>query len=288
MWPEFASLWPDLRAIGGDSVVLAGGYGLFLKQTWLPAHPEVPTIIPLARWVDSTPRGTNDFDFVVGVGLIASAELQTKVRALLAARGFKPKDPMWQFEKPLGDGRSIIVDIHAPHPADADKRVKVEQRRVKSKPSLGKQGLHGRADPESIGFDLYPFCFEMNGLLIATPNPVTWCSMKLAAMRDQHLKSENAGLSAAERREVRQKAIKHAMDVCRIAAMTTRDERDGTDDVIRSIHDAAPFKQAASIVSGYFQPEGWGSVVVESFWTSSDLQLIRDMLSAWFKEEETP
>lgn len=283
MWPEFFALWPELQAVGAGSVVLAGGYGLFLKQTWLLAHPEVPTIISLAQWLDSTPRGTNDFDFVIGVDLIASADAQVKVRAMLEKHGFKPKSPMWQFEKPLGGGLSIVVDIHAPHPAEADKGVKVEQGRVKRKPSLGAQALHGRADPESIGFDLRPFRFEMDGRSIATPNPVTWCSMKLTAMRDQRVKSEDARLSPAERKEIRNKAVKHALDVCRVVALTTRDERDGTAEVIRCIEDAAPFKQAASIAAEYFQPEGWGPTVVEFAWAPDDLRLIRDTLAAWFK-----
>ena len=282
MWAEFASLWPELQVIGAGSVVLAGGYGLFLKQTWLAAHPEVPTIISLAQWIDSTPRGTNDFDFVIGVDLIASAEAQREVRSMLEKHGFKPKDPMWQFEKPLVVGR-IVVDIHAPHPTEADKGVKVEQRRVKLKASWGGGALHGRADPESIGFDLQPFLFKIDGLSIATPNPITWCSMKLTAMRDQRLKSENANLSAEERQEIRKKAVKHAMDVCRIVAMTTRDERDAVAEVIRSIQQSAPFKQAASIAAEYFQPDGWGSAVVEFAWSPDDLQLIRDTLAAWFK-----
>lgn len=284
MRTEFASLWPELQAIGGDSVVLAGGYGLFLKQTWLLAHPKVSTIISLGQWPDSTPRGTNDFDFVIGVDLIASADAQMKVRAMLEKHGFKPKSPMWQFEKPLGAGRSIVVDIHAPHPTEADKGVKVEQGRVKRKPSLGEQALHGRADPESIGFDLQPFRFEMDGLSVATPNPITWCSMKLTAMRDQRVKSEDTRRSPAERQASRKIAVKHALDVCRIVAMTTRAERDATPEVIGTIRESPSFAQAASIAAEYFQPEGWGSTVVEFAWAPADLQLIRETLSTWFKE----
>ncbi len=283
MWSEFFALWPELQAVGAGSVVLAGGYGLFLKQTWLLAHPDVPTIISLAQWIDSTPRGTNDFDFVIGVDLIASAEAQMKVRSLLATLGFKPKDPMWQFEKPLGDGRSIVVDIHAPHPTDADQGVKVERRRVKRKHSLGEQSLHGRADPEAVGFDLHACRFELDGLSIVTPNPVTWCSMKLAAMRDQRLKSEDLRLSAEDRKAIREKAAKHAKDVCRVVAMTTREERDGADAVLQAIRGESPIKQAVSIVAEYFQPEGWGTTVVEFAWAPADLQLIRDTLVAWFK-----
>ncbi len=68
----------------------------------------------------------------------------------------------------------------------------------------------------------------MDGLTVITPNPVTWCSMKLAAMRDQRVKSEDTRLSPEGQKENRKKAVKHAMDVCRVVAMTTRAERDAS------------------------------------------------------------
>ena len=34
LWPHFVPLWTDLRKIA-PGLLLAGGYGLFLKQQWL-------------------------------------------------------------------------------------------------------------------------------------------------------------------------------------------------------------------------------------------------------------
>ena len=34
LWPHFVPLWTDLRSIA-PRLLLAGGYGLFLKQQWL-------------------------------------------------------------------------------------------------------------------------------------------------------------------------------------------------------------------------------------------------------------
>lgn len=285
MRPVFNALWPDLKAVGGNSLLLAGGYGLFLKQNWLIAHPEVPTVVPLAQWPYPNSRGTKDFDFVIGIDLIASAEIQGRILAALHKHGFEAKEPMWQFEKNLGESRSILVDIHAPPPPQGYAGVEVVQRRVKRKPSLGSKGIHGRADAEAVGFDLHPFCFESEGLSVTTPNPVTWCSMKLAAMRDQKEKSEDERRTSDERDEVRDLAKKHALDVCRIVAMTTRAERDATPEVIGTIRESPSFAQAASIAAEYFQPdEGWGTTVVEYAWAADDLKQIRDTLSAWFKE----
>lgn len=283
MWTEFASLWPELQAIGTGSVVLAGGYGLFLKQTWLVAHPEVPTIVPLAQWPYPTSRGTKDFDFVIGVDLIASAEAQERILAALHKHGFEVKEKMWQFEKKFGESRSILVDIHAPPPPQGYAGVEVVQRRVKRKPSLGSKGIHGREDAEAVGFDLHPFRFESEGLPVTTPNPVTWCSMKLTAMRDQREKAADERRSSAERDGTRDLAKKHAQDVCRIVAMTTRDERDAVAEVLGAIRESPSFVQAVAIAAEYFHSEGWGSAVVEFAWAPDDLQLIRDTLAAWFK-----
>ena len=35
LWPHFAPLWIDLRQVTFPDILLAGGYGLFLKQRWL-------------------------------------------------------------------------------------------------------------------------------------------------------------------------------------------------------------------------------------------------------------
>lgn len=284
MWTEFASLWPELQLIGGNSLLLAGGYGLLLKQNWLIARPDVLTIVTLAQWPYPHSRGTKDFDFVIGIDLVASAEAQERILAALHKHGFDAKEPMWQFEKKLGESRSILVDIHAPPPPQGYAGVEVVQRRVKRKPSLGSKGIHGREDAEAVGFDLHPFRFESEGLQVTTPNPVTWCSMKLTAMRDQREKAGDERRSSVERDAARDLAKKHARDVCRIVAMTTREERDAASEVIGAIRKSPSFAQAVSIAAEYFQPdEGWGTTVVEFAWAPADLQLIRETLASWFK-----
>ncbi len=62
LWPHFAPLWAELRAVA-PGLLLAGGYGLFLKQRWLVS--QLPSIgagdrarilVPMHRWNDQTPR----------------------------------------------------------------------------------------------------------------------------------------------------------------------------------------------------------------------------------------
>lgn len=35
LWPHFQPLWRDLVAACSTNILVAGGYGLFLKQRWL-------------------------------------------------------------------------------------------------------------------------------------------------------------------------------------------------------------------------------------------------------------
>src|ERR1019366_8372499 len=157
MWPHFGPLWMDLQKVGGDDLLVAGGYGLFLKQNWLLANLTVPIIIPLAQWRDTTPRVTKDFDFIIGLDLIAEAEAQKGVLAALEKHGFKvtTTNPRWQFEKPLGEDRKVVVEIHAPLPLDDRVGLQADRIRVKSKPSLHNDGIHGRTNPEAVGCDLH-------------------------------------------------------------------------------------------------------------------------------------
>ena len=78
LWPHFAPLWTDLRAIT-PGLLLAGGYGLFLKQQWLLSQMEartpteqggIATLVDMARWMNPTPRVTKDLDFVVQLDMI--------------------------------------------------------------------------------------------------------------------------------------------------------------------------------------------------------------------------
>ena len=285
MWPVFGPLWIDLQKIGDENLLIAGGYGLFLKQNWLLANLDVPIIIPLARWRDTAPRVTKDFDVVIGLDLISQAEAQKDVLAALKKHGFTvtARNPRWQFEKQLGENRTVAVEIHAPLPPDNHASLAADRIRVKRKPSLHNDGIHGRANPEAVGCDLHPFKFEMAGAKVSVTNPVTWCIMKLTAMRDQWKRAEAAERSGEERAFCRNQAIKHARDVCRIIAMITQDERDNASAIVEAIKSTSQYSEAKKIFMAFFQPDqGVGVMAVETAWDPPDLRLIRDTLAIWF------
>ena len=70
MWEHFLPLWTSFQADSGGEMLIAGGYGLFLKQLWLRDNQEIKIVVPLESWLDVTPRITKDLDLVVSLDLI--------------------------------------------------------------------------------------------------------------------------------------------------------------------------------------------------------------------------
>ena len=307
LWPHFVPLWKDLRAIA-PGLLLAGGYGLFLKQQWLISQvkflgtpdgdaivsekgeklvvDEVRTLVAIHRWNDQTPRVTKDFDFIAGLDLIASAEEQRQLHAVLEKHDFKvvPENARWQFKKIIGGGRSVVLDFHTASPSGKRDDVRVQSRRVKPQPSLGQTGIHGRENPEAISSGLHPFLFTYGGVEIVLPNSVTLALMKLVALRDRRLVSQDASKSAEARQLEEGQARKHAEDVCRVMAMMTREESETASDVLDAVRGSPVFTAAISTFSEFFKTEqGWGSQAVAGRWKPEDFQMIQNTLATWLK-----
>jgi hypothetical protein len=285
MWREFQPLWSELQLVG-NQVHLAGGYGLFLKQRWLLANRDYPTVIPLENWVDTGPRATNDLDIVVGLALLADAEAQRSIVRALERNKFKVAEqhPRWQFEKQLDSDRRVLVDLHAEMPEGENQNLVLDKVRIKHKPSLGDEGVHGRRNPEAAGCSLHPFQFKIGEITISVPNPVTWFVMKLVSTRDRREKSEDADRDEPYRNFHHHEAMKHARDVARIVAMMTRDERERALDVISEIGRRAYFAEAVVACDQLFlREDGWGGQVAARHWRPDDFMLIRDFLASWFR-----
>ena len=285
LWPHFAPLWAELRTIA-PGLVLTGGYGLFLKQKWLltEAGRAVPTVVHVYQWGDQTPRVTKDLDFIAEVNLIASAEMQRQLDGVLAKQGFTvvPKNARWQFEKRIDAQRSIVLDFHAPTPHEERDDVRVQARRVKPSPSQGQIGIHGRENPEAFGCGLHPFNFTIDDVAVVLPNPITMTIMKLVAMRDRRVASQNANVGQAERALEEGQARKHAQDIFRIAAMTTRQESDLAPNVLQLLRPTAVYAAASETFLQLFGSDSWGTDVVSSAWRPDDVRLILGSLTAWF------
>lgn len=308
LWPHFVPLWTDLRTIA-PALLLAGGYGLFLKQKWLVSQLSfllteddqfittesgerltteegVRTLVAIDRWKDQSPRVTKDFDLIANLDLIASVKDQTRLQEALEKNGFTvvPANARWQFEKTVGGGRTVILDFHAPSPTETRDDIRVQSRRIKPLRSLGQKGIHGRENAEAISAGLHPFFFTYDGVDIVLPNPVTLALMKLVAMRDRRLASQDASKSADDRHAADREARKHAEDVCRVMAMMTQAESDRAVSVLDAVRTTSAFSAATEAFSKFFtKDEDWGSQAVTGQWRTEDYRIIHSTLAAWLR-----
>lgn len=282
MWAIFQPLWKDLNAVGGEFLI-AGGYGLFLKQSWLFTQSNVAVVIPADRWRDITPRVTKDVDLIVSLELLASQVSQANLVEILKRHQFHEYlNPRWQFARQLDNHQHLILEFHAYPPSPESQDLLLDGIRVKHNPSLGVFGIHGRENRELLGYHLYPFKFEIDAVPVCVPNAVTWLLMKITAMHDRWLQSENTSATEEQYSFQRLQAIKHAQDVCRIVALVTREERDLCAMIINEIKNSPVYQQNCEHCSQFFSEQGWGTQVVASNWDSTDLTLIRQTLFAWF------
>lgn len=288
LWAHFKPLWLDFHKVG-DGVLVAGGYGLFLKQQFLLGARDQPIVIPLERWPDAAPRATGDMDLIVALDLIADDTANKRLFTALEEQGFvvseKPHGKRWQYFKEIGKDQHVIVELHAPLPDGDNESENLQSNRfaVKHKPSLGEQGVHGRTNHEAIGSELHPFRFEMEAIQILVPNPVTWTVMKLTAAEDTWNRSKEEQRDSKGRAFFREQAIKHGHDACRAVAMMTVEERDSSAEVIQAIRDTPPFLRASEIYRDFFVgKDDWANVVLGDRWRPEDLEIIQNILASWY------
>lgn len=305
LWPHFVPLWTDLRTIT-PTLRLAGGYALFLKQRWLIAQTRsittsngevlvddkgaafaavtVPTVIDMTRWSDVNPRVTKDFDFIVSLELIASEGDQKTLTGVLAKHGFEvvKRNARWQFEKTVTADQSVLLDFHAPSPVEPRDDLRVEKRRVKPGRSLGDTGIHGRENPEANATELHPFAFTYQSLELLIPHPLAFAIMKLIAMNDRW-QASSAAASAEARLTEGRLARKHAEDLMRIMAMTTRAEMDLAGAMLAALRETPSYLAAAQVFAESFTAaSGWAAPAVARNWRDDDFALMQSVLAQWF------
>jgi len=124
LWPHFQPLWRDLVAASSTNILVAGGYGLFLKQRWLSNSAGLPTVVPIPNWLDTTPRVTKDVDLVLGLDLIKDASHQKSVVYALTQNGFEASDraheQRWKFLEFADNPIPVVLELGAKwQPGDA-------------------------------------------------------------------------------------------------------------------------------------------------------------------------
>lgn len=286
LWPHFKPLWLDFET-AEKNVLVAGGYGLFLKQQWLLASSDLPIVVPFERWTNTVPRATADMDLIVSLDLISDEVANKQLFEALDQQGFEVSRELhgkrWQFFKEVGKDHHVVVELHAPMPEGEVENLTSNRFAVKHKPSLGEQGIHGRTNQEAIGSDLHFFQFEMEDIQIAVPNPVAWTVMKLTAAEDTWKRSEEVQREPEDRKFFRKQAIKHGNDVCRSVALMTIGERDLSAEVVEAIKDTPQFIRAADIYRDFFTgKDDWAREVLKDQWLQEDLDVIHYVLASWY------
>ena len=201
-------------------LILAGGYGLYLKQVHLQETPSSPTLIPGELW--PAPRATEDLDVLLRTEVLVDADRMRSIRAALDRLGYLPipEAKYMQFVKTFGGGRFVKIDLlTGPLGTFADDpRLRVDDRRVRPRKSVQ---LHAHRTDEATGFQENTLVIPLSGVLSSgeayeavahIPQTFTLLLMKLHAFRDRCRDAE------------KDMARHHALDLYRIVAMMTEVE----------------------------------------------------------------
>lgn len=287
LWQHFQPIWRAFNIID-DRILVAGGYGLFLKENWLRDNQSQKTVIPIKDWIES-PRVTQDIDLILELEIIGDKLKQERLTKALKEHAFeeteKEHGKRWQFIKKLAEEKKLAVEFHVQPPNEDEQNITTTNLSVKHKPSLGKKGIHGRKNREAIGSHLYPQEFMVENTNIRIPNTLTWTVMKLTAAKDNwekcqpNTKDVNTGngfnLSQAR---------KHAGDVFRSVAMMSEAERSAADLVFDEIRESNELQIAKQAVQDLFEKdETWANVVISKNWDQKDFNTIHDQIRSLYR-----
>lgn len=282
---ELRNLWPQLDAAANKRLAIAGGFGLWLQQNYLVAECKKPIgpriLVPFEKWVNSKEiRTTNDLDLLLDLEIIAVAEMQQALAGILIGEGYRhltDSDRRWKFSKEEGD-KSFKVEFLSEVPDDNDPRgFRTDERRVRNRQSV-KDGLHGRATPESRFWHQHPFEFIWDGLTVRTPNALSWVNMKIFATRDS-LEKMRTDEDNADR--FRSLAIKHGRDCYRIMAMLDSERFHHTLDLASKIPEMRV--EAGTIFTEVFLNPGVIQFACREDWDPSMMDLLEDTLAKLLK-----
>ena len=143
--PMLTGLAELIDALGPltDRVLLAGGYGLYLKQLHL-ASLNQKTLIAGEHW--PTARATNDFDLVLEMELLASVPDMTLLREALDGLGYDPIENAehYHFQRCGREPSVMRVDLLAPQPdrVSADARIRHKPARRAGPRGPGRPKIH--------------------------------------------------------------------------------------------------------------------------------------------------
>ena len=232
----------------GISLILAGGYGLYLKQLHLQTTGQRTAIRP-ELW--PRPRSTEDLDLFLQAEVVANVEQMRAIRAALDVLGFRvvPDVKFMHFVKPIAPAGWVKVDLLTGPISEPAFRRRLHIKRPRVRPREQVE-LHAYLTDEAIAFDEKPFDVPIRGqrstgepttAVIHVPQPFTFMLMKLHAFHDR---AEDPDSLLGRH---------HALDLYRVVAMMTPDEYATSRELRQQHAEANPVAQAKQIVSEFFR-----------------------------------
>ena len=258
-------------------LILAGGYGLYLKQVHLQETPSSPTLIRGELW--PAPRATEDLDVLLRPEVLVDADQMRSIRTALDRLRYLaiPEAKYMQFVKKLGGGRFVKIDLlTGPLGKFAgDRRIKVDDRRVRPRKSVQ---LHAHRTDEAVGFQEDTLAIPVSGVLssgeayevvVHVPQAFTLLLMKLHAFRDRCRDAE------------KDMARHHALDLYRIVAIMTEVEFHRTEQQVGQRQDDPVVAEARRIVLENFSSDkSLGSLRLQEHLLCNKTMALQDFLSA--------
>jgi hypothetical protein len=207
----------DFALQSQPKLIIGGGYGLYLKQTYLAANPELQTLFTLRSLPIA--RTTQDIDLILRAEIVTDSKSMQKIRAVLDQLKFTVVDTAryTQFTRSMNPGQ-VKIDLLAAPLGEFTNRVPKDVRRVRPRPSVK---LHASKLEEAIAVDRHATIIPVSGSLsngtvhateVLIPQAFSYLLMKLFAFRDR-VSDVDKDLGQH-----------HALDVYRIVGMLKRDE----------------------------------------------------------------
>ncbi|MEP7074339.1 MAG: hypothetical protein ABI878_00905 [Acidobacteriota bacterium] len=236
------------------SLIVGGGYGLFLKTKQLLESKERTRIDPFP-----SARSTEDLDFFLQAEIVSSDAKFRKIREVLD-KDYEPISgaEYYQFKKKVltsGIAQPIKVDFLAfpPESDELRKLVDVDVRRTAPK---GKNRvLHAHTTEEAFLVQETAIRIRItqgSNAEIFIPHPFAYLFLKLNAVNDRIDDSV--------------KGPYHAFDVYRIIAMMTENEWNESTSLAKRYSDHRQFEKATAIVAEQFASEdSKGVILVKRF-----------------------
>ena len=236
------------EALAGQfSLIIAGGYGLYLKHQ-LIRDSGTRTLFSEDKL--PTSRTTEDIDLFLKTEVVIDDARMRAMRGALTALGMVPIESAkyYQFEKDVGFAGKVRIDLlMGPMGMLSDaKNLKMDSRRARAR---GFAELHAHPVPEAIAVEDKLFPIRVSGELsdktkteveIFIPQAFSYLMMKLFAYRDR------------KNDDTKDYARHHALDIYRIVGLMTEKEYHDVLELSKVHRENEKVREARKIVGEFF------------------------------------